>query len=85
MSRNTGQMTQARTSYLSREILWGYRFTEIVNYDEDLESYVADYDKLDEVVQISSCAFVNQSLFNYDEESSDDDDRGIRMVNLFNV
>lgn len=54
MSRNTGQVTQARTSYLSREILWGYRFTNIVDYDEELESFVTDIDKLDAMEQVDT-------------------------------
>jgi hypothetical protein len=98
-------MTQARASYLSSEILWGYRFTNIVSYDEELESYLIDVHRLDEIEQVdtalcsanrleeilhevnyilekdtkSSCAFVNQ-MFEYEEESSSDDDQGIRMV-----
>lgn len=54
MSRNTGQMTQARASYLSNEILWGYRFTNIVSYDDELESYVTDIHRLDEIEQVDT-------------------------------
>lgn len=109
MSRNTGQMTQARASYLSNEILWGYRFTNIVSYDDELEFYVTDIHRLDEIEQVdtalcsahrleeilhevnytlekdtaeSSCTFVNQT-YDYEEESSSDDDQGIRMVFKF--
>lgn len=57
MSRNTGQMTQARASYLSREILWGYRFTNIVTYNDELECYVADTHRLDEIEQVDTALY----------------------------
>lgn len=52
-SRKTGQTVQARTSYLSSEILWGQRFTNIIEYDRDSEEYVADYNRFDETVAVS--------------------------------
>lgn len=54
ISRHTGQMCQARTSYLSTEVLWGYRFTEIISYDYKHERYVTNIDKLDDIVQIDT-------------------------------
>lgn len=53
-SRHTGQMTCARTSYLSREILWAYRYTNITHYDDELESYVTNIEKLDEIDQLDT-------------------------------
>ncbi|XP_050079151.1 ATP-sensitive inward rectifier potassium channel 11-like [Anopheles maculipalpis] len=43
----TGQGTQARTSYLPVEILWGHRFQNIIEYDPQRESYVAMNEQLD--------------------------------------
>lgn len=53
-ARNTGQMTQSRASYLSREILWGYRFKEMIKYDDELECFVTDIDKLDAVEMVDT-------------------------------
>lgn len=36
---STGLATQARTSYLSSEILWGHRFQNIVTHDENAAEY----------------------------------------------
>ena len=52
ISKATGQMTQARTSYLSREIMWGHRFLNIITYDKTNENYIAHIDKLDEIQQV---------------------------------
>lgn len=48
-SRATGQISEERTSYLPREILWGHRFKEIVEYDCEEGVYLADYDRFDEI------------------------------------
>ena len=53
ISKATGQMTQARTSYLSREIMWGHRFLNIITYDKTNENYIAHIDKLDEIQQVT--------------------------------
>lgn len=42
-SQSTGQLSQSRSSYLSREIVWGRRFVNINHYDDFNETYVADY------------------------------------------
>lgn len=54
ISRHTGQMCQARTSYLSTEIQWGYRFTNIITYERKHGRYVINIDRLDEIVQIDT-------------------------------
>lgn len=46
-SRSTGQIAQEKTSYLPREIMWGHRFENIVNFEKSSDAYVADYDKFD--------------------------------------
>lgn len=52
-SRSTGQLTQERTSYLPREIMWGHRFINIVEYDRRSAVYVADYDQFDSTESVS--------------------------------
>lgn len=57
-SRETGQLSEDRTSYLPREILWGHRFKEIVEYDYEEGVYVVDYDHFDEteIVDTPMCS-----------------------------
>lgn len=54
ISRHTGQMTQARTSYLSKEILWGHRFTNVITYDRKEGHYVTHVEKLDDIEQVDT-------------------------------
>lgn len=53
-SRSTGQMTQSRTSYLPRELLWGYRFANLTSFDRLNDTYQADYDRFDSLVQVDT-------------------------------
>lgn len=62
ISRHTGQMTQARTSYLSREVLWGHRFTNVITYDRREGHYVAHVDKLDDIEQVDTALCSAQRL-----------------------
>jgi hypothetical protein len=54
ISKHTGQLAQARTSYLSTEILWGYRFANIISFDRERGHYVTNTDALDAIVQIDT-------------------------------
>ncbi|XP_052901934.1 G protein-activated inward rectifier potassium channel 3-like [Anopheles moucheti] len=47
---STGQTTQARTSYVNTEILWGQRFEPVLVYNSDIESYEIDFSKFNETV-----------------------------------
>jgi potassium inwardly-rectifying channel subfamily J, other len=42
---STGQTTQARSSYLPSEILWGHRFEPVVSYNKEKQGYEIDYSK----------------------------------------
>ncbi|XP_005990571.1 ATP-sensitive inward rectifier potassium channel 11 [Latimeria chalumnae] len=46
----TGITTQARTSYVSEEILWGHRFVPIIS--EEDERYSVDYSKFGNTVRV---------------------------------
>lgn len=76
-SRTTGQMTQTRTSYLPREIMWGHRFVNMTQYDDARNVYVADYDRFDEMEQIETtlCSARQTKLhqFNKDEDTESDE------------
>ncbi|XP_050069853.1 G protein-activated inward rectifier potassium channel 3-like [Anopheles maculipalpis] len=47
---STGQTTQARTSYINTEILWGQRFEQALVYNSDIEGYEIDFSKFNETV-----------------------------------
>ncbi|XP_075986265.1 G protein-activated inward rectifier potassium channel 3-like [Anticarsia gemmatalis] len=53
-SKNMGTTTQSRTSYLSKEIIWGYRFKNVVHYSKKDEAYKIDVENLDTVEQVDT-------------------------------
>lgn len=62
-SRSTGQLTQERTSYLPREILWGHRFPNIVEYDRKHCVYVADYDQFETTEAVNILETLHLSIY----------------------
>lgn len=48
----TGITTQARTSYIAEEILWGHRFVPIVTEEEGV--YAVDYSKFGNTVKVAA-------------------------------
>lgn len=51
---STGQTTQARSSYLACEILWGHRFDPVVTYNREKQGYEIDYSKFNAAVQVDT-------------------------------
>lgn len=51
-SRSTGQCTEERTSYLSKEILWGHRFVNMIHYDAENRVHAIEYDSFDSTEQV---------------------------------
>ena len=51
---STGQTTQARSSYLPNEILWGHRFQPMVSYDVESGSYTVDYRGFDKTYEVDT-------------------------------
>lgn len=47
---STGEICQARTSYTSKDLLWGYRFENIVEFDHDHGKWRANFKLFDDVV-----------------------------------
>ncbi|XP_041972381.1 ATP-sensitive inward rectifier potassium channel 10-like [Aricia agestis] len=48
-SASMGTFTQSQTSYLPREIVWGYRFPPVVKYNIMKQKYVIEHSKLDTI------------------------------------
>lgn len=53
-TESTGQTTQARTSYVTSEIMWGHRFEPIVRYDKEKLCYEVDYDLFHDTYQVDT-------------------------------
>ncbi|XP_018903160.1 ATP-sensitive inward rectifier potassium channel 12 isoform X2 [Bemisia tabaci] len=62
---STGQPTQARTSYLPSELLWGHRFEPMIHYSKERLAYEVDYALFHNTYQVDTplcCAQVLDSL-----------------------
>ncbi|MFH4975261.1 hypothetical protein AB6A40_001970 [Gnathostoma spinigerum] len=51
---SVGSTTQARTSYLPNEILWGKRFEKLVTYQRENGEYLIDFGKFHNVYDVST-------------------------------
>ncbi|KAL3272996.1 hypothetical protein HHI36_014452 [Cryptolaemus montrouzieri] len=51
---STGQATQARSSYLASEILWGHTFKPVVYYNKERGGYETNYSKFDQTQPIDT-------------------------------
>ncbi|GJQ81862.1 hypothetical protein Trydic_g9888 [Trypoxylus dichotomus] len=51
---STGQTTQARSSYIANEVLWGHRFEPVVCYSKDRRGYEVNYSKFDNVLEVDT-------------------------------
>jgi len=60
-SPTTAQMTEAKTSYVPREIFWGQRFVNIIHYDATNERYIVDYENFNTTISVN--------IFNISESS----------------
>uniref|UniRef100_A0A182QS32 Uncharacterized protein n=1 Tax=Anopheles farauti TaxID=69004 RepID=A0A182QS32_9DIPT len=50
----TGQINQARTSYVASEICWGHRFCDIIEYDARKQAYVAVNERMHELETVDT-------------------------------
>ncbi|XP_058451523.1 ATP-sensitive inward rectifier potassium channel 11-like [Malaya genurostris] len=50
----TGQVNEARTSYLPGEIYWGHRFINIIHYDRTHDHYVARNELMDSIEPVDT-------------------------------
>ncbi|XP_055611806.1 G protein-activated inward rectifier potassium channel 3 isoform X2 [Uranotaenia lowii] len=51
---STGQSTQARSSYVNTEVLWGHRFEPVVFYNKENQGYEINYSKFHETHQVDT-------------------------------
>lgn len=67
-SKNMGTTTQSRTSYLSKEIIWGYRFKNVVHYSKREEAYKIDTANLNTVEQVETPLCSASYLKDFEED-----------------
>ncbi|CAH1128779.1 unnamed protein product [Ceutorhynchus assimilis] len=51
---STGMTTQARSSYLPSEILWGHRFQSLITFKKDSGEYEVDYAQFNNTIQVDT-------------------------------
>lgn len=51
---STGQPVQVKSSYTAQEILWGHRFTPIIEYNKTKQGLVVDFKKFDETYRTNT-------------------------------
>ncbi|XP_025837162.1 G protein-activated inward rectifier potassium channel 3 isoform X2 [Agrilus planipennis] len=51
---STGQSTQARSSYINSEILWGHRFETVVFYNKEKQGYEVDLSKFNNTIAVDT-------------------------------
>jgi hypothetical protein len=51
---STGMTTQARSSYLPSEVLWGHRFEPLVSFKKDTGEYEVDYSLFNNTYEVDT-------------------------------
>ena len=62
--------TQARSSYLPNEILWGYRFEPLVTFNKELGEYAVDYSLFNNVYQVNMPLYSARELARLNSQES---------------
>ncbi|CAG9773972.1 unnamed protein product [Ceutorhynchus assimilis] len=78
---NTGQVTQAKSSYMPDEILWGCRFDSLMKFNDLREEYEVDFSKFHTVVPVSTplCSAVYNEQYHSMEKSNKNGSSNIRL------
>lgn len=59
---STGMTTQARSSYLPNEILWGHRFEPMVSFKKEQGEYEVDYSLFNKTREVDTPLCSSQAL-----------------------
>lgn len=65
ITESTGQTTQARTSYLASEVLWGHRFRPLVKFCKTKLSYEVDYSQFHDTCNVDTPLCSSKDLETY--------------------
>ena len=64
---------QAKSSYLPNEVLWGYRFVNLLNFKHSASEYKIDYSAFNAVYKVN---MDSRSQKERDEEQEEEDEEG---------
>ncbi|KAK7081684.1 Inward rectifier potassium channel activity protein [Halocaridina rubra] len=67
---STGMTTQARSSYLPNEILWGYRFEPLVTFNKNSGQYAVDYSLFNNTYQVNTPLYSARDLERLNSQES---------------
>lgn len=67
-SFSTGMTTQARSSYLANEILWGHRFEKLITFQKEDGTYKIDYSRFNMTVPIDTPTCSAKDLADFKEQ-----------------
>ena len=62
MIESTGMTTQARSSYLPSEILWGHRFEPLVSFKKETGEHEVDYSLFNNTYEVDTPLCSAQAL-----------------------
>lgn len=62
--------TQARSSYLPNEILWGYRFEPLVTFNKNTGQYAVDYSLFNNTYQVNTPLYSARELDRLNSQES---------------
>ncbi|XP_074647428.1 G protein-activated inward rectifier potassium channel 3-like isoform X2 [Tubulanus polymorphus] len=71
---STGMTTQARSSYLPGEIVWGHRFERLVTFQKENGEYQIDYSRFHATIPVDMPTCSAKELSEMDDEDDDDCD-----------
>ena len=83
ISEPTGMSIQARSSYMPNEILWGYRFLNLLNYGKITNQYKIDYSAFNKVIKVETPRCSAKQLEDELEESDGSPERSPTVVTVF--
>jgi potassium inwardly-rectifying channel subfamily J len=69
---STGMTTQARSSYLPSEILWGHRFQSLITFKKESGEYEVDYALFNNTVEVDTPLCSAKQLDEYRNMSSNE-------------
>uniref|UniRef100_A0A0K0EGW2 Inward rectifier potassium channel irk-1 n=1 Tax=Strongyloides stercoralis TaxID=6248 RepID=A0A0K0EGW2_STRER len=69
---SVGSTTQARTSYLPNEVLWGRRFDKLVTYQKDNGAYQIDFGKFHNTINVDTPTCSAKDIDESEVDNTDD-------------
>ncbi|XP_017564563.1 ATP-sensitive inward rectifier potassium channel 1-like [Pygocentrus nattereri] len=80
-AESTSSSYQVRTSYIPREIMWGYQFLPIISRNKD-GKYCVDFSNFSKVVHVDTapCAYYYHGESNVHDTSASTDDEGFQEM-----